>query len=149
MSWYHKGEGDLCVLPSHHSPQQVLDHGGILVLSTTVVSVQVYCFLAQPMVHKEMVEHTDDGIGALPHVYSLVNQVVHLMGDGLTTHTKDCALTGYQEVHWAGLKRIVGVEHLLCHVKTVVGRDRCGVGWLLRCWWWWKEGVVCGEVGND
>ena len=119
------------MLPSHHPPQQILDHGGILVLPTTVIGVQVYCLLAQPMVCKEMVKHTYDGIGALPHVDSLIDQVVHLSGDGLTTHTEDGTLPGSQEVHWARLKRIVGVEHLLRHVETVVGRDRCGVGWSL------------------
>ena len=83
------------------------------------------------MMYKEVVQHTDDGVGALPHVDSLVNQIVDLPGDGLATDSKDCALPGSQGVHWAGLKRIVRIEHLLCHIKTVVGRDGCGIGWLL------------------
>jgi len=83
--------------------------------------MQVYSLLAQPMVCKEMMEHTNDGVGALPHVNSLIDQVVHLSGDGLTTHTEDGTLSWCQKVHGAGLKRIVQVEHMLCHVKTVVG----------------------------
>ena len=72
-------------------------------------------------------EHGYNGNGALPHVNSLVDQVVHLSGEGLATHTEDCSLLGNQEVHWAGLERVVGVEHLLCHVKTVVGMAWMGV----------------------
>ena len=83
------------------------------------------------MMHKEVVQHTHDRVGALPHVDSLVNQIAHLPGDGLATDSEDCALPGSQEVLWAGLKRIVWIEHLLCHFKTVVGRDGCGIGWLL------------------
>ena len=54
------------------------------------------------MVHKEMVEHAYDGIGALPHVDSLVNQVVHLSGEGLTTHTEDGILRGVIGPSWRG-----------------------------------------------
>ena len=107
----------------HDSPLQVLDHDGILVLPTTVVGMQVYCLLAQPMVHKEVVHHAYDGIGALPHVDSLGDQVVHLLEEGLTKHTEDGTLPGSQKVHWAGLERVVGVEHMLSHVETVVGMD--------------------------
>ena len=93
--------------------------------------MQVYHLLAQPMVCKELMQHTDDGVGALPHVDSLVDQVVHLSGEGLATHTEDSTLSGCQEVHGARLKRIVQVKHLLRHVETVVDRDRCGVGLFL------------------
>ena len=117
------------MLFGHDSPQQVLDHDGVLVLSTTVVGVQVYCFLAQPIMHKEVVEHGYNGNGALPHVNSLVDQVVHLSGEGLTTHTEDGTLPGSQKVHWAGLERVVGVEYLLGHVETVVGMNGSVVGW--------------------
>ena len=46
-------------------------YGGILVLPTTVISV--HCLL-----HPEILKHTHSGVGA-----RLVNQVVHLSGDGL------------------------------------------------------------------
>ena len=75
-----------------------------------------------------MVEHTYYGVGALSHVNSLVDQVVHLSRDGLATHTEDGALSWCQEIHGARLLRIVGYKHLLCHVKTVVGMDRSAIG---------------------
>ena len=106
--------------------------GGILISPTTVFRMQVYRLLTQPVVLKEVVEHTYDGVRALPHVDSLVNEVVHLSGKGLTTHTEDGALSGCHGVHEARLLWIISVKkNLLCHVKTVVGRDRCGVCWSL------------------
>ena len=122
------------MLVGHDPPQQVLHHDGIFVLPTTVVGVQVYCLLAQLMVCKEMMQHTHNGIRALPHVYSLIDQVLHLSGDGLTTNTKYGTLSGCQEVYGAELERVVQVKHVLHHVKTVVGRDVSGVGWPLCCW---------------
>ena len=110
-------------MASHDSPKQVLDHGSILILPTTVVGVQVYCLLAQPMVYEEMMEHTYDYVGALPHVDSLIDQVVHLSREGFTTHTKDGTLPGSQKVHGAELEGVIGVKLLLCLVKTVVGMD--------------------------
>ena len=111
--------------------------------------MQVYCLLAQPMVFKKMMEHTYDGVGALPHVDSFIDQVVHLSEKGLTTHTEDGALPGCHEVHGAGLLRIVRMEHLLCHVETVVGMDGSGVGWSLCCRKWRREGAVCGEMTDN
>ena len=73
-------------------PEDILDHDCILILPTTVVSVQVYRLLAQPMVYKEVVKHADDGIGALPHVDSFINQVIDLSGNGLTAYSKNCIL---------------------------------------------------------
>ena len=60
------------------------------------------------MVCKEMMEHTDNGVGALPHVNSLVDQVVHLSWEGLTTHTEHGTLSRCQEVHGAGLEDRLG-----------------------------------------
>ena len=119
------------MLPSHHSLKQVLDHDGIFVLPTTVIGVQVYHLLTQPMVCKEIMQHTHNGIGALPHVHSIINQVVNLLGEGLTTHTKDGTLSGCQEVRtwdWAEEDH----SGKKSYVEIVVGRDRCGVA---LCWW--------------
>ena len=60
-----------------------------------------------------------------------INQIVHLPGDGLATHTKDGTLAGSQKVHGAGLEGVIWVKHLLRHVKTVVGMDGSVVGWSL------------------
>ena len=59
-----------------------------LILLNTVIGMQAYRLLAQSMVLKEVVEHTYDGIGALPYVDSLIDQVVHSSGKGLTTHRR-------------------------------------------------------------
>lgn len=62
VPWHHEGQSDLLVLAGHDSLQQVLDHGGVLILPTTVIGVQVYPFLSQSMVCKVVMEHADDGI---------------------------------------------------------------------------------------
>ena len=67
----------------------------------------------------------------------------------LTTHTEDGTLSGCQKVHGARLKRIIRVEHLLCHVETVVVVDGSAVGWSLCHWWWRGESAALSQVGND
>ena len=85
------------MLLGHDSPQQILHHGGIfIILPTTVTGVQVYHLLAQPM----MLKKKDAAyIGALPHVDSLIDQVVHLSGKGLTTP---------KMTHFLGVKKNMG-----------------------------------------
>ena len=95
------------------------------------------------MVLEEVVEHADDGVGALPHVDSFIDEVSHLPGNGLAAYSKYCTLPRCEKVHWAG---VVGAEHLLRHVETVVGRDGSTVGRSLGSWWWWGEGAVLGKV---
>ena len=82
----------MLVLAGHNTPEEILHHGRVLVLPTTVVDVQVYYLLTQPMVYKEVVEHADDGIGALPHIDSFINEVIDLSGNGLTAHSKNRTL---------------------------------------------------------
>ena len=57
----HKGEGDIFVQASKHTPQQL----SFLVLTPTVVCVEVDVLLAEPMYFKEAMEHAVDGIGSL------------------------------------------------------------------------------------
>ena len=128
MAGNHERERDLLVLPCHPSPHKVLHHSCVLVLPTTVV---MHGLLSQPMVYKEVVEHADDGVRALPHVDSFINQVRHLSGNGLTAYSKDSTLPWSEKVQWAGLKGVVRGKHLLCHVKTVVGCDGSRVWWSL------------------
>ena len=83
-----------------------------------------------------MMEHIYNCVEAFSHVDSLINQIVHLSGDGLTTYTEDGRFPGSQKVHGAGLEVVVGVKHLLRRVETSVSMD----GVLLdgRC-------AACGE----
>ena len=69
MARYHGGEGDAVMEPSEHAPLQVSYHS-VLVLTPTVVSMEVDVLHAKPMYLKEVVEHADYGIGSrcqLPH----------------------------------------------------------------------------------
>ena len=109
MARDHKGQGNILVEPSEHTPQQVSYHGVVLVLCRyhcllrvspdgmirsgssamyyTVVSVEVDILLAKPMYFKEVMEHADDGIGSLTSVDGLVNKVIDLTWDSLTAHS--------------------------------------------------------------
>ena len=53
---------------------------------------------------KEVVEHADDGVRPLPDIHRLVNEVVNLPWDGLTTHPKESTLSGREEIDWPGLE---------------------------------------------
>ena len=94
MAGNHERERDVLVLTGHNTPKEILHHGCVLVLPTTVVGVQVYRLLTQPMVYEEVVEHADDGVGALPHIDSFINEVIDLVGgNGLTAHSKNRTLS--------------------------------------------------------
>lgn len=71
-----------------------------------------------------MVEKTDDSVGTLSCVEGLVDEVVHLSRDTLTTHSEDGTLPGRFEVHRAGLEWVVRVVHLLGKIKREVNADR-------------------------
>ena len=119
MARDHKGQGDILVEPNEHAPQQVSYHG-VLVLTPTVVSVEVDILLAKPMYFKEVMEYADDGIGTLTSVNGLVNKVFDLTWDSLTAHS-----LGVRKYvgHGPWLLGVIRVEYLLGHVKGVVNRD--------------------------
>ena len=60
MAGDHKGECDVAVKSSQHSPQQVSYHYAVLVLTPAVVSMEMDILLAEPMYFKEVMEHADD-----------------------------------------------------------------------------------------
>ncbi|MCG8621416.1 MAG: hypothetical protein MJE68_05350 [Proteobacteria bacterium] len=117
MARDHKGQGDILVKPSEHVPQQVSYHSVVLVLTPTVVSVEVDILLAKPMYFEEVMEHADDGIGSLAGVNGLVNQVIDLTWDSLTAHSIDGTLSWGKEVHGARLEGVIWVEYLLAMLK--------------------------------
>ena len=67
---------------------------------------------------------TDDGVSTLSCVEGLVDEVVHLSRDTLTTHSEDGTLPGRLEVHRAGLEWVVRVVDLLGKIKREVNTDR-------------------------
>ena len=53
---------------SEHAPQQVSYHGVVLILTPTVVSVDMDVLLSKPMYFKEVMEHADDGVCSLASI---------------------------------------------------------------------------------
>ena len=123
MSGDHEGERDGGVQAREHTPQQVSHHSTVLVLTPTVVRMEVNFLLAEPMYFKEVVEHADDAVSTLARVKSLIDEVVDLTGQSLTAHSKNSTLSRSEEVHGTRLEGVVGVEHLLGHVKRIMGLD--------------------------
>ena len=117
MARDHEGESDVVMESSKHAPQQVSYHSIVLILTPAVVSMEVDVLLAEPMYLKEVVEHADYGIGSLTNVNCLINKVIDLSGNSLTAYSKNSTLSWGEEVHGARLEGVVGVEHLLGHVK--------------------------------
>ena len=68
MARNHEEKSDVFVESSEHAPQQVSYHGVVLVLTPTVVSVEVDVLLPEPMYFKEVMEHADDGVCSLASV---------------------------------------------------------------------------------
>ena len=116
----HEGESDRLVQSSEYAPPQVSYHDVVLILTPTVVRVEVDITLAEPMYFEEVVQHADDGIGPFTYIYSFVDEVIDLAGYSLATNSKYCTFSRSEEVHWARLEGVVWVEHLLSQIKGVV-----------------------------
>ena len=93
-----------------------------------------------------MVQKTDDRICSLPCVECLINQVVDLPWDTLTTHPKDCTLASCLKVHRPRLEGVVRVVHLLGEVKRIVHTCRPTFGWYNRANRGRQEDVISGEI---
>ena len=147
MANYEKRQCDGGVFVGHRSPHKVLDHAVVLILASTVVSMEVCNLLSQSMVLQEVVNSADNGIGSLTTVSSLISQEVDLPRNGFTVHSKHCALSRCEKVDWTWLKWIRGVVHLLGVIKGIVHFDVLRVTWDSGAWWWWCEVTISKEVG--
>ena len=87
----HKVQPDGVVQTSEDSPHQVLHHG-VLILATTVVSMQTDGGFAKTVMAKEIVQHADNCVRPLACVAGLINNKVHLSWDGFAANPKDGGL---------------------------------------------------------
>ena len=87
-----KVKPDGVVKTSEDSPHQVLHHGVVLVLATAVVSMQTGGGFAEAVMAEKIVQHTDNCVRPLACVAGLINNEVHLSGDGFAAHPKDGSL---------------------------------------------------------
>ena len=131
MANNEKGEVDMAVQSSHHSPDEVMEHRVVLILPHTIVRMQVHIHLSQTVLVEEMMEHANNCVSSLPCIAGFINEVVDLPRDGFTTYPKDSTLARGQEVDGARLERIRGIVNLLCHVERVVDDRGQGAGYTL------------------
>ena len=78
MAWVHQVQLDGGISPCHDSPEQVLHHRVVLVLPTTLVSMQASTGLAQTVVAEE-VQHADNCVCTLACIACLVDNKVPLV----------------------------------------------------------------------
>ena len=71
--------------PGEHAPQQVSYHNVVLILTPTVVHMEVDVLLTEPMYFQEVVEHTN---------HCIIDEVVDLMWNGFTAYPKDGTFPG-------------------------------------------------------
>ena len=62
-----------------------MEHGVVLVLPHAIVGMQMDVSLAEAVLLKVVVEQAYDGVGSLPSVTSLINEVVHRSWQRLAT----------------------------------------------------------------
>ena len=75
-----------------HSPHEVLHHGVILVLATTVVSMQTGGGFAEAMMGEVIVQQTDNCVRSLARITGLINNEVHFAKNSLAADPKDGGL---------------------------------------------------------
>ena len=126
MSWWHEVDRDGTVQAHLNSPGEVEQHPAVLVLTCTVVTVEMDRFLPQSIVREEVVHVADDGVAPFAAAHGLIHQEVDLLRQSLTVNSKDSAFGWRQEIQRSWLHRIAGVVNLLPKVKTVmeVRRER-------------------------
>ena len=111
------------------SPNKVVYHAVVLVLSCTVISMQVHHFFTQSMHLEEVVETTDDIVGSFTTLSTLISEEIHLPRYSFAVDAKDSTLPWSKEVYRARLKRVRWEMDLLCIVEGVVDFEVVGVGW--------------------
>ena len=97
MAYYEKRDCHLCVSVGHAPPTKVLEHAPVLVLSSTVVSVQIHRILPEAVMIEVVVKLTYYYVRSLSTIQRFVSKKVNLAGDGLAVHTKDGTPTWCQE----------------------------------------------------
>ena len=133
----HKVEVDSVVEASHHTPEKVLNHGVVFILSTAVVGVEADRGLTESVMAEEVFQHGDYGVCTLASVTGFVDHEIYLPWKSLAANSKDCCLLRGEKIDWAGPKRVVGIMHLLSEVKCIMHcKTVC-----CRCYHpvWWRR----------
>lgn len=77
----------------------------IFILANTIVRMEMDVGGSECMVLQIVMDHTDNRVPPLTRINGFINQVVHLEGNGLTTHTENPTFAGSQEIQWPNLLR--------------------------------------------
>ena len=133
MSNHQKGHSDVGVSLSQCSPEKILYHAVILVLSGAVISMEEHILFTHPMMLEKVMKLTHNCVRTLPTIPRLITEEIDLPGDCLTVDTEYCTLSRSEEVDRSRLKGVTRIMHLLCIIEAVVNFNRERVGRGVGC----------------
>ena len=120
MTWNQKRIQDRIVHATKNSPAIIPNSKVIFVLPSTVTSIYL-CVCFPYAVRSEKVMHiTNGGLGTLPNIYCLINKIINLPGNPLTTYSKQTTFPWCLKIYRARLLGIGGDMHLLCIIILIV-----------------------------
>ena len=79
-------------LASHSPPQKIVDKGVIFVLAHSCLHVILHLLMAS-MDCKVVVNHADYTVGALPWIFSLIDQITDLVAFPIIADTKNATFS--------------------------------------------------------
>lgn len=82
----------------------------------------------QSMIAKKVVKKGYNRVSTLTNIRCLIDEVVYLSRDTLTTHSENSTLSCCFKIHWPRLEWVVRVMYLLGEVKGVVCTVRSTTG---------------------
>jgi len=106
----------LSFLPVNIIMPQVLHQNIVLILSNTIVSMQLQVFFFDTRSFKKMV---DGCICTLSRVTILIYQIIQLKWQGFTRNSKNTTFSSWLKLGWTRLLRVGGISDILCIIKTV------------------------------
>ena len=107
----------MLMLPSNDPPCKILDGGVVLVLTNTVISMDVDVgHILGSMALEVVVEEADGTVCPLAHIVCFVNKVVNLCALRFTSDSDNLVLASCQKISRSWLQWVVGVVDLLCKI---------------------------------
>jgi len=117
------------VMQTRESPvDQIAENRVVLVLPDTIVGRQKCVSLTQAMVCKKMIQQRDNSVGILMKKIRLVNEIVDLARDPLTTDAEQLRPSRSLEIYRAHLLVLIGVGKLLRKIPRIMHCNSSGIG---------------------
>ena len=101
-----KRQCNFCVPFCKGMPSKIVDRAVVLILTCTVVGMQVNFCLPETVVLEEIMELADNNIGTLAAISCLISKEVYLSRYGFTVDSEDTAFSWCKEVEGSRLEGV-------------------------------------------